>query len=392
MKKVIQNLFLVLAFFFVTNANAQWGAVDHASPSNQPSTIVSPSGGGGNGTFSENFNMTACGLNYTKGSVRIETRYNAQTSDQSLWGFGFGAGTQSALTINGAFGGCNSIVQAYMYWTESALSTTVSNYAAQGSQIMTFTDPLSNNHNVPGFLIGTGPAKCWGELQTMVFRADVTPFITGNGMYTMQSITGASDPNWEVDGVTILVIYQDGSANYEGTLVIDDGNISLDGGNSPWTVTNFNVCGTASNGRGFEIVADFQSDAGPDFFTINGTTYNSPLLFWEMDDTTTTYTTGQTSSAFGANAGGDCYTFAAAGVYYQTACLGCTPNALQVLLASVNTSCDQSNLGTASITIASGTAPFTEDWSNLATNVTSVSGLQPGNYSVTVTDANGCST
>lgn len=64
------------------------------------------------------------------------------------------------------------------------------------------------------------------------------------------------------------------------------------------------------------------------------------------------------------------------------------PAVLTVSLSVVNKQCGI--LGSATANPAGGTIPYTYNWSNASTNQT-VSGLVSGNYSVTVTDANGCS-
>ncbi|MBI1288677.1 MAG: T9SS type B sorting domain-containing protein, partial [Flavobacteriales bacterium] len=52
--------------------------------------------------------------------------------------------------------------------------------------------------------------------------------------------------------------------------------------------------------------------------------------------------------------------------------------------------CSNNGMGSVSLTITGGTAPFTYLWSNGSTNA-GISNLTAGDYSVTVTDANGCS-
>lgn len=55
-----------------------------------------------------------------------------------------------------------------------------------------------------------------------------------------------------------------------------------------------------------------------------------------------------------------------------------------------NTSCNPEGDGSIELTIT-GDAPYSIAWSTGATDVTEITGLTPGAYSVTVTDANGCS-
>ena len=61
---------------------------------------------------------------------------------------------------------------------------------------------------------------------------------------------------------------------------------------------------------------------------------------------------------------------------------------ITVVPVVTNAGCNQPN-GSISVTASGGTAPYKFNWSNNATG-NSISGLAPGNYSVTATDANGC--
>ena len=66
------------------------------------------------------------------------------------------------------------------------------------------------------------------------------------------------------------------------------------------------------------------------------------------------------------------------------------PPLLVISIASVDVTCNGFNNGAASANAAGGTAPYTYAWSTGAATQT-INNLAPGNYVVTITDANGCS-
>ena len=59
-------------------------------------------------------------------------------------------------------------------------------------------------------------------------------------------------------------------------------------------------------------------------------------------------------------------------------------------IAGVNASCSDSNDGSISLSLSGGTTPYTYDWSNDETTE-DIMGLESGNYSCVIADANGCS-
>lgn len=65
------------------------------------------------------------------------------------------------------------------------------------------------------------------------------------------------------------------------------------------------------------------------------------------------------------------------------------PDILTATIASKNVNCNGTYTGEATINVDGGTAPYTYSWNNGITTATN-NGLRPGTFSVTVTDAKGC--
>ncbi|MFT4981568.1 MAG: subtilisin-like proprotein convertase family protein, partial [Bacteroidia bacterium] len=68
------------------------------------------------------------------------------------------------------------------------------------------------------------------------------------------------------------------------------------------------------------------------------------------------------------------------------------PPAFTILVTTTNDSCPDGNVGTAVVNVTGGVAPYTYSWLPFIETSDSISGLDGGNYSVTVTDTNGCPT
>jgi len=66
------------------------------------------------------------------------------------------------------------------------------------------------------------------------------------------------------------------------------------------------------------------------------------------------------------------------------------PLAMSGSIAATQVTCNGAGNGTATATVSGGTAPLSYSWSNAATG-NSISNLNPGTYSVTVTSSSGCS-
>jgi hypothetical protein len=370
------TLFLLNYFFSPSQLNAQ--AREEGGVTDMPFT--GDIHDDGNNTLGQTYNNTACGLNYTITSLMITPRYTGAP----------GSGYPASMTMSmpSCIGGNgNNVLQAYIWWGLSYTS------GSSTSPVVTVTNPLGNTFNYTGTLVGQSGTKCWGEIGTRTFRANVTSCINTSGAYTF---TIAGNTASEVDGATFVIIYRDPLATYTGTMIINDGCQTFSNGTpSTMTVSNFTACANSVNGSGFSCTGDQQNNISPPTHTttINSVTQTFPNLFWNTDIISTNVTAGQTSVSFTNTPNtSDCWSWNVIGYYYQTTgCATCTVSVgLTSSISSQNATCAVNN-GWAAASVSGGSAPYTYAWntSPVQTTVTAT-GLGAGNYTCTVTDATGC--
>jgi hypothetical protein len=184
-------------------------------------------------------------------------------------------------------------------------------------------------------------------------------------------------------------------------------NVNANGGTAPYT-------GTGS----FTVTAGTYSytvtDANGCSATTTATVTEPTALTISMSNTNVSCNVGANGTATAAVTGGVApYTYVwsntavtssvtelSAGIYsvVATDANGCTitgsvtitqPSALQQNTTSTNVTCNGGDNGTGTITVTGGTSPYTYLWNNGSSNAF-VNGLTAGAYSVTATDANGC--
>jgi uncharacterized repeat protein (TIGR01451 family) len=81
-----------------------------------------------------------------------------------------------------------------------------------------------NGNAVTGSSLGDATTNCWGAGSSRAFVADVTPFITGNGVYTVSDLATQTDHS--CNGVSIVVMFNDGDPNNNRDLAFFAGNDS----------------------------------------------------------------------------------------------------------------------------------------------------------------------
>lgn len=342
------------------NVNPEYRSGDPNAPQDG-STVLGPT-----------YQASMCGLNYVTASNKIGQRFSPA-----------GVPQPATFAIAGIPASAN-IQKAYVWCDASGNGTAIN---------LNVTNPLSVSTSFAMATIGNDIDKCWGYQGTYSYRADITSCITGNGNYTISGfpVNPPTSGN-DVDGATLMIIYNDPTQSYQGDIVIWDGCVVINGGTTTQTINNFTACsGSVTNARAFLDIADLQGLGAQ--LSLNG---GAPITitedWWNYVDVATTVTPSQSTSAFNINSSGDCYNFCMMGLYFQSNCQTCCLAPYTLNMSQTPSQCSAQN-GTATATPNGGTGPFTYSWNTTPAQTTqTATNLGPGQYIVTVTDATGCTT
>lgn len=357
---------LIIFSFFVTTIVAQ----DNQPTMGGGTCNGCPSVQDGSTTLGPTFSMDSCGLNYIAVSLKIGQRFSP-----------VGAPQPCTLAVAG-LPSCCIIERAYL-WADAS---------GNGSAVTAnMTNPNLVANSFPMTLIGTDIDKCWSYQQTDSYRADVTSAIAGDGNYIFSGFPTGSPV--DIDGITLMIIYRDPAATYQGHITIWDGAVVIAGGTTTQTILGMTPCANSVNQRAFMQISDLQG-FGATISMNGGVPFTITEDWWNyIDQPTAAITTAQTTSVFNVNSAGDCYNFMMMGLYYQTTgCITCTPqSAGNITLASTGTGSCAPNSGVVTTNPTGGVGPYTYVWQPGGATTQTVSGLPPGSYTVVVTDATGCS-
>ena len=148
-------------------------------------------------------------------SVHANSLVNFATvpnTDYAMFGFGgmrgIGTGTVTVAGISG------TVTRAVLIWQGPTNSASASANAA-----VTF-----NGTPIVGTNIGLSSDNCWSFTNSQAYQADVTPLVSGNGSYTLANFfkPGGID----INGVSLLVFYNDGNNANNRDIVVFLGNDS----------------------------------------------------------------------------------------------------------------------------------------------------------------------
>jgi len=189
-----------------------------------------------------------------------EFGYGGMRADTATDATGDGTGS---ITVNGISG---TVLKALLYWNGPTNESDPNSNA-----YVSFADTP-----VTGTNIGTASSNCWSYANSQSYTADVTGLVHGNGTYDLADFVkqDGDTVTSDINGVALVVFYDDGNANNDRDVVLWAGNDSNEPfGNDPagWDETLTGVPGSSTDGSLDLVVSDGQSfDDGA--VVVNGTT------------------------------------------------------------------------------------------------------------------------
>jgi hypothetical protein len=150
----------------------------------------------------------------TTGTLMLSpTGFSVSNTDVAGFGAGGmrgGDGTEM-ITVSGVTA---PVLHALLYWHGPTNSEDTA-----ANALVTFDDTP-----VTGTNIGVDSDNNWGFQNSQAYRADVTGLVTGNGSYPLSDFTKL--PDVDINGVSLLVFYDDGNSSNDRNVVAWNGNDS----------------------------------------------------------------------------------------------------------------------------------------------------------------------
>ncbi|OXA90390.1 T9SS type A sorting domain-containing protein [Flavobacterium hercynium] len=372
------------------NSNATQTNVSCFNGSNGTATVA-PTGGAGSYTYlwapSGSTNASVSGLTAGTYSVKI-TDNNGCEKDQSFTISQPAAIVLTQGTINNVscFNGSNGSATvsatggagSFTYsWSPTGGTAATASGLTAGTYTVTVTD-ANACQATENFTISQ-PAAALTVLSSTQDNITCGGTPTGSASVVVTGGTGSYTYSWSPSGGTAA----SATGLYSGTYTV--------------TITDVNGCQTSEN---FTITEPANPLTASQGAIVNiacyGDTTGSATVSVVGGDGNYTYSwapsggTAATATGLAAGTYTVTVTDGASCQATQTFTINQPLAALSATTASTGVSCFGGSNGSASVTVSNGTSPYTYAWSPLGGNVSSISGRPAGDYTCTITDANGC--
>ncbi len=160
--------------------------------------------------------MLAFGMAGTASATDLTMFKTVYDTDFKSFGYGGmrGLGTGS-IDLTGT--GTGTVTEAYLFWHGPSNAPLTA--ASTANANVTF-----NGTAITGTFLGISSDNCWGFQNSIAYRADVTGLVTGDGTYSLDNFV---KPNGiDVNGVSLIVFYDDGNTANNRDVVMFNGNDS----------------------------------------------------------------------------------------------------------------------------------------------------------------------
>jgi hypothetical protein len=197
----------------------------------------------------------------TSGTLALSpTGFSVSNTDVAEFGTGGmrgGDGT-GAINVSGLTG---SVLHALLFWH----GPTNSSLPGANASVTFAATPVTGTN------IGVDSPNCWSFVNSQSYRADVTGLVTGSGSYTLSGFTKPGPPAVDINGVSLLVFYDDGNSSNDRNVVAWNGNDSNQS-DGAWNETIPGVPYPGSGSASLDLIVGDGQSYNDGKVDVNGTT------------------------------------------------------------------------------------------------------------------------
>jgi hypothetical protein len=189
--------------------------------------------------------------------------FSVSNTDVAEFGRGGMRGTGTgSIAVSGI---TSRVAHAFLYWHGPTNSGDPASNAS-----VTF-----NGTPITGTNIGTASDNNWSFANSQAYRADVTSLVTGDAAYSLSNFVKAGPPAVDINGVSLIVFYDDGNPSNDRNVVAwngNDSNLVFGADPADWDETISGVPYPGSGSASLDLVVSDGQTFADGALVLNGTT------------------------------------------------------------------------------------------------------------------------